>query len=184
MRLRELVTRTSIFAGLVCLAASTAFYHAWFFVFFFGLSGIVAVSYRASRAIIVMRLREARRVLWIPLLLCLVMLAPFLTIYLPSLRLGTERNWENTIDYLPHPSSYLWLGPEHFLWGSLRFNYESWRRIRDRESSRIRRCRHQSGVRRVGLGASGMVFALFEEEISHRAHGRIGCQPCLSARSS
>ncbi len=125
MRLREFVTRTSIFAGLVCLAASTAFYHAWFFVFFLGVSGIVAVSYRASRAIIVMRLREASRVLWIPPLLCVIMLAPFLTIYLPSLRLGVDRNWENTIDYLPRPSSYLWLGPEHMLWGSLPFNSSS-----------------------------------------------------------
>lgn len=118
---RELATRTSIFAGLVCLAASTAFYNAWFFVFFLALSTLVAASYRAIRTRIVMRLREARRVLWLPILLCAVMLAPFLIVYLPALRLG-ERSWKNTIEYLPRLSSYFWLGPEHFLWGSLRFN--------------------------------------------------------------
>jgi hypothetical protein len=122
MRPRELATRTSIFGGLVCLAASTAFYNAWFFVFFLGLSAVVAVSSSAVRNLIVMRLREARRVWWIPLVLCAVLLAPFLIIYLPALKLATERTWEHTIEYLPHLSSYFWLGPEHFVWGSLPFN--------------------------------------------------------------
>lgn len=122
MRPRELATRTSIFAGLVCLAASTAFYNAWFFAFFLGLSTVVASSSRAIRSVIAMRLVEARRVWWIPLVLCGVLLAPFLAIYLPALRLGTERTWEHTIEYLPRLSSYFWLGPEHLVWGSLRFN--------------------------------------------------------------
>ena len=122
MRPRELATRASIFVALVCLAASTAFYNAWFFVFFVGLSAVVAVSSRTVRNLVVMRLHEARRVWWIPLVLGGVLLAPFLIIYLPALKLGSQRTWEQTIAYLPHPSSYFWLGPEHFLWGTLRFN--------------------------------------------------------------
>jgi hypothetical protein len=120
---RELATRASIFAALVCLAASTAFYNAWFFVFFAGLSAVVAVvASRAVRNLIVMRLHEARRVWWIPLVLCAVLLTPFLILYLPALKLGTQRTWEHTAEYLPHLSNYFWLGPEHFLWGTLRFN--------------------------------------------------------------
>ena len=106
----------------------------------------------AVRTMIVMRLREARRVLWIPLLLCVVMLAPFLTIYLPSLKLGIDRNWENTIEYLPRLSSYLWLGPEHLLWGSLQFNSSKALCTAIENHLGVRRCRHKSRVRRVGVG--------------------------------
>lgn len=122
MHPRELSARTGVVDALLCLAASTAFYHTWFFVLFGGLSAIVAVSYRAVRTVVVMRLREARRVLWIPLVLCVVGLAPFFSIYVPAMRLATDRNWQNTIQYLPRASSYLWLGPEHLLWGGLAVN--------------------------------------------------------------
>jgi len=121
-RPREVSTRTGVFAGLVCLAASTAFYQAWFFVLFVAMSAIVAVSYRTVRTIVVKRLREAGKVLWIPLLVCVLALAPFFIVYLPSMRLASDRNWQNTIEYLPRPSSYFRLGPDHFLWGGLAFN--------------------------------------------------------------
>jgi hypothetical protein len=49
-------------------------------------------------------------------------LTPFFTIYLPSMRLAIDRNWQNTIEYLPRPSSYLSVGPDHFLWGRLGVN--------------------------------------------------------------
>jgi hypothetical protein len=122
MRPRELTARASIFASMVCLAACTAFYNAWFFAFFVGLSAVVAVSFQAMRHVIVMRLHEARRVWWIPLLVSAVMLTPFLIIYLPTLKLGTDRNWERTLEYFPRLSNYFWLGPEHFMWGTLAVN--------------------------------------------------------------
>lgn len=122
MRLSELSKRTAAFAGLVCLAASTAFYHAWFFVLLLGVSAIVAMSYQSARTMAAVRLREARRILWIPLLLCVVALTPFFAVYLPSMRLAIDRNWQNTVEYLPRPSSYLSLGPDHLLWGALDFN--------------------------------------------------------------
>ena len=122
MRTREIAGRLTAFGLLVSLGANTTFYHTWFFVFFVCTSGGVALAFPVLRTRLAARLREGWRGLWIPISICGLALLPFLSLYLPKLKPSAERNWQNTIPYIPHISDYFWVGPEHLLWGTLQFN--------------------------------------------------------------
>ena len=120
-RPRDVAIRSSAFVALFCLGASTAFYLAWFFLFLVSVSAAVGLTFPLIRARMAMHGRQSWRVFWIPVTLAGILLLPFFYVYLPAMRLP-GRNWQSTIDYIPTIADYVWLGPEHFLWGGLRFN--------------------------------------------------------------
>jgi len=121
-RAAEIAARLNGFVALVGLGALTAFYHAWFLVFWLSLVGILACRFSAFRLRTALLLSTARRVLWQPALLAALLLLPFLAVYLPGRSAASGRGWEQTAPYIPSLPDYLRLGPDHLLWGWVPFN--------------------------------------------------------------
>jgi hypothetical protein len=116
----ELALRFNAFVALVGLGAMTTFYNAWFFLFWVAATVCVAALLPGLRARTAARLKEARLILWQPVLLGALLMVPFFSLYVTAMRTGTGRTFESTV--VPTLTDYLRVGPNHPVWSFLPLN--------------------------------------------------------------
>ncbi len=118
----EIALRLNGFVAVYCLGALTAFYHAWFFLFWVGMTALVAALFPGPRRRGIHLFRQARPILWQPVVLSAVLLLPFFALYLPAREATQGRHWIDTLQYSPSFMDYLRLGPDNVVWGWLSLN--------------------------------------------------------------
>jgi hypothetical protein len=107
-------------AGLCfVLQLATAFYYAWFFVFWAVLFLLVAVAIGPSREFVFTVVKKFWRALLIAAVVSVVAFIPVLLIYLPALRLGTWYRYDFVVQMIPDWRSLLVMGDGNYLWGRM-----------------------------------------------------------------
>jgi hypothetical protein len=113
-------------AVLLALLLFTSFYIGWFTIFVSALAAVVAAGlvaadegvgapWRRIRA----AARGARGRIVLATVTFLVALAPFLAVYLPTLRKVGGRHFEEVLAYVPTPWHAVDVGPGNLVWGAL-----------------------------------------------------------------
>lgn len=110
---------------LLCLAALllelqllTAFYHAWFFVFWSVLFLALAMVIKKSRVAIIELLKKYRRAIIATAAFTVVSIVPFLLVYIPAIKVGSWYPYRYVTEMIPEWWSLLSMGDGNYLWGS------------------------------------------------------------------
>jgi hypothetical protein len=111
-----LLSLAGLFLNLQLL---TAFYYAWFFVFWSFLFLLLAVVFPASRVFIFTLVKKYRPAIFASAAIFLVGLVPFLLLYLPMIHVGTWYSYANVSSMIPEWWSLLSMGDGNYVWGWL-----------------------------------------------------------------
>jgi len=112
--------------GLLSLAALslnlqllTSFYPGWFFIFWSFLFLAVALAFRRTRVFLLALAKRFWRSLIGASVVFIVGLIPFLMVYLPVLRAGEWRTYDDVKRLIPQFWSLLTMNNRNYLWGTL-----------------------------------------------------------------
>ncbi len=111
--------------GLLALAAVslnlqllTGFYSAWFFIFWLGLFLILTLLFNHTRRIVLQQVLNFWPALAGGAIVFAIGLIPFLKAYLPVLRSGGGREYDQVYPLIPVPISFLLTSQRNYVWGS------------------------------------------------------------------
>ena len=96
-----------------------AFYPGWFLILGLGLAAAWAAALPASRGPFLRRLRGDAPAILVGLVVGLGCLGPFLTHYLAAARELGSRDYADVRSSILHPWSWLYVGPDNWLWGGM-----------------------------------------------------------------
>ena len=109
----------AVAALAIDLELLTAYYDAWFFVFWAAILLVLALALGRTRAFLVSFARRYARPLAGGAAVFIAGLVPFLLIYVPVLRsLGTQP-YSADVGYIPEPRSFLLAADHNYVWQSL-----------------------------------------------------------------
>jgi hypothetical protein len=105
----------------ICLVLQllTAFYPAWYFLFWSSLFLVLALAYKPTRLFLLELLSRFRPALLGAGIVFAAGLIPFLLLYLPVLMNLGGKDYSEVLMTIPNPWSFLWMGPRHEWWGWL-----------------------------------------------------------------
>ncbi len=104
---------------LLILQLMTAFYHAWFFVFWSFLFLLLALSFAKSRQFLFGLLRKYWRAIGFSSAVFLLGFAPFMLLYMPTMKVGSWYAYDYVTQMVPEWWSILSMGDGNYLWGWL-----------------------------------------------------------------
>jgi len=107
-------------AGLCLnLQLMTAFYPAWFFLFWMSLFFLLSLCLKSTRQYLAGLLKSYWQALTGAAIVFLAGLIPFLWLYLPVARDLGGKDYSEVKMMIPTLGSFLWMGPGHKVWGRL-----------------------------------------------------------------
>ena len=107
----------SLVGILLNLQLATAFYYAWYFVFWAILFFLIALVFHGSRQFILDACKKLWRALVVSAVVFLIGFIPLLLVYLPTIRVGTWYQYDFVLQMIPDWRAVLSMGDGNYLWG-------------------------------------------------------------------
>lgn len=101
------------------LQLMTAFYYAWFFVFWTFLFLLLILVFKPSREFVMRLVRQYWRAILLSAAVFLIGLTPFIVLYIPTIKVSTWYEYSFVRQMIPEWWALMSMGHSNYLWGWL-----------------------------------------------------------------